>query len=183
MVKLFQVCLPIATLLAGARLGGLVYFITLFYLKKVSKIGINLVGYTFRLKNYIKIPLPAFLIFQSWRRHCVIPAFLVPSGYIITICPYLLISHHNIFRNFCWNGRPFSSYCCGNVNVYLVRFSHVPTLIPRFVQCVTGLLRLLLARSWLVLLVTGLLLACSACYWPVPCLFRLLLACSACSVF
>ena len=37
-------------------------------------------------------------------------------------------------------------------------------LIPRFVQCVTGLFRLLLARS--------------ACYWLVPGSFRLLLTCS-----
>ena len=66
------------------------------------------------------------------------------------ICHYLFISHHNVFRNFRWNGRSFSSYCCGNV----VEFSHVPTLIPRFVQCVTGLFRLLLG--------------CSACYWLVP---------------
>ena len=95
------------------------------------------------------------------------------------ICRYLFISHHNVFRNFRWNGRPFSSYCCGNV----VEFSHVPTLIPCFVQCVTGLFRLLLACSLVVPLVTGLFLGCSACYWPVPCLFRLLLACSACSVF
>ena len=95
------------------------------------------------------------------------------------ICRYLFISHHNVFRNFRWNGRPFSSYCCGNV----VEFSHVPTLIPRFVQCVTGLFRLLLACSLVVPLVTGLFLGCSACYWPVRCLFRLLLACSACSVF
>ena len=41
-------------------------------------------------------------------------------------------------------------------------------LIPRFVQCVTGLFRLLLACSWLVPLVTDLFLACSACYWLVP---------------
>ena len=34
MVKLFQVCLSIVTLLARARLGGLVYFITLFYFDK-----------------------------------------------------------------------------------------------------------------------------------------------------
>ena len=47
-------------------------------------------------------------------------------------------------------------------------------LIPRFVQCVTGLL---LARSWLVPLVTGLLLACS---WLVPLVTDLFLACSAC---
>ena len=100
------------------------------------------------------------------------------SGFFY-ICRYLFISHHNVFRNFRWNGRPFSSYCCGNV----VEFSHVPTLIPRFVQCVTGLFRLLLACSLVVPLVTGFFLGCSACYWPVPCLFRLLLACSACSVF
>ena len=80
------------------------------------------------------------------------------------ICRYLFISHHNVFRNFRWNGRPFSSHCCGNV----VEFSHVPTLIPRFVQCVTGLFRLLLACSLVVPLVTGLFLACSACYWLVP---------------
>ena len=54
---------------------------------------------------------------------------------------------------------PFSSYCCGNV----VEFSHVPTLIPHFVQCVTGLFCLLLACSLLVPLVTGLF-----------CLFRVL---------
>ena len=41
-------------------------------------------------------------------------------------------------------------------------------LIPRFVQCVTGLFRLLLACSWVVPLVTDLFLACSACYWLVP---------------
>ena len=58
-----------------------------------------------------------------------------------------------------------------------MRFSHVPILIPRFVQCVTGLLRLLLARSWLVLFVTGLLLACS---WLVPLVTGPFLACSAC---
>ena len=42
-------------------------------------------------------------------------------------------------------------------------------LIPRFVQCVTGLFRLLLACSLVVPLVTDLFLACSACYWLVPC--------------
>ena len=73
--------------------------------------------------------------------------------FFLYICRYLFISHHNVFRNFRWNRRPFSSYCCGNV----VEFSHVPTLIPRFVQCVTGLLfRLLLACSLVVPLVTGL---------------------------
>ena len=41
--------------------------------KLSKKNGIRLVGYTFRLKNYVKIsPPPSFKIFQSWRRHCYI---------------------------------------------------------------------------------------------------------------
>ena len=40
--------------------------------KLSMKNGIKLVGYTFRLKNYVKIPPPHFSqIFQSWRRHCL----------------------------------------------------------------------------------------------------------------
>ena len=117
----------------------------------------------------VNIPPPLFPIFQSWRHHCVIPAFLVSfTGYIITICRYLFVLHHNVFRHFRWNGRPFSSYCCGNLNGNLVGFSHVPMLIPRFVQCVPGLFRLLLICSLVVPLVTDLSLACSACYLLVP---------------
>ena len=83
MVKLFQVCLPIVTLLARTRLEGLSILSLYLISTKIIKNGIKLAGYTFRLKNYVKIsPPPTFPIFQSWRRNCVIPAFLVPfSGY------------------------------------------------------------------------------------------------------
>ena len=67
MVKLFQVCLPIVTLLAGARLGGgaCLFYHSILFRQKLSKSGINLVGYAFRLKNYVKIPPPLFRFFRA----------------------------------------------------------------------------------------------------------------------
>ena len=87
----------------------------------------------------------------------MILTFLVPfSGYIITIGRYLFILHRNVFLNFRLNGRPFSSYCCGNVNVMSWGSAMYPCKFHASFNA---------------------LLASSACYWPVPGLFRLLLAC------
>ena len=66
MVKLFQICLPIVTLLAGARLGACLFYHSVLFRQKLSKNGIKLVGYTFRLKNYVKIsPPPLFRFFRA----------------------------------------------------------------------------------------------------------------------
>ena len=59
--KLF--CLPEA----APRGGGLVTPNPKSRQTLSKKNGLNLVGYTFRLKNYVKIPPPHFSqIFQSW---------------------------------------------------------------------------------------------------------------------
>ena len=55
----------------GGGLGGQVAPIPKSRQKLSKKNGIKLVGYTFRLENYVKIPPPHFSwIFLSWRRHC-----------------------------------------------------------------------------------------------------------------
>ena len=118
MVRLFQGCLPIVTPLAQARLGGgCLFYHSIIFRQKLSKDGIKFIGYAFRLKNYVKIPPPHFSDFSELVPPLRDSCFLIPfSGYSITICRYLFILHRNVFRDFRWNGRPFSSYCRGNVN-------------------------------------------------------------------
>ena len=128
-----------------------------FTFTKLITICIKSVGHTLGCKITSKSrPPPTFPIFQSWRRHCVIPCCL-------------LLVHFTLQR--IRNG-PF--FLIVAVMLTLSRGLH---------PCTHANSTLCSMRYWFVPLVTGLFLACSACYWPVPWLFRLLLACSACSVF
>ena len=63
MVRLFQGCLPIVTPLAQARRGGCLFYHSIIFRQELSKDGIKFVGYTFRLKNYVKIPPPPLFRF------------------------------------------------------------------------------------------------------------------------
>ena len=141
------------------------YFIS----TKIIKNGINLVGYTFRWKNYVKIsPPPTFPIFQSWRRHCVIPACLVP--FLVILLPFALTCSFNIATYF--------EISVGMDGPFLLIVAAMLTLSCEVQPCTHANYTLCSLRYWLAPLVTGPFLACSACYWPVPGLFRLLLACS-----
>ena len=66
--------------------GGLVPPIPKSRQKLSMKYGLRLVGYTFRLKNNVKIPPPRVSqMFQSWRRHCQKELLRQPE---ISACPH-----------------------------------------------------------------------------------------------